>query len=77
MNDQYILTKGDNNNVNDRGLYVKKQLWLHQSDLMGKVRGYAPYIGYVTIILNDYPQLKYTLLALMAVLVIVAKDPQS
>lgn len=39
-NDYYVLTKGDNNNVDDRALYVEKQIWLHKSDLMGKVRGF-------------------------------------
>lgn len=40
-NDYYVLTKGDNNNVDDRALYVEKQIWLHKNDLMGKVRGYV------------------------------------
>ena len=42
---------------------------------MGKVRGYAPYIGIVTILLNDYPALKWAMLSIMAILVLVAKDP--
>jgi len=71
------LTKGDNNEVDDRGLYVENRLWLHKKDLMGKVRGYAPYIGIVTILLNDYPYLKYGLLGLMCFFVLVAKDPQN
>ena len=32
---------------------------------VGKVQGYIPYVGYVTILMNDYPNLKYGLLALM------------
>lgn len=32
---------------------------------VGKVQGYIPYVGYVTILMNDYPNLKYGLLAIM------------
>ena len=38
---QYILTKGDNNQVDDRGLYNPGQLWIHRKDVVGKVRGYV------------------------------------
>jgi signal peptidase I len=30
-----ILTKGDNNPVDDRGLYPKGQLWLKEEQVMG------------------------------------------
>ena len=33
---QDILTKGDNNPVDDRGLYNPNQLWLERSDLLGR-----------------------------------------
>ena len=35
-----ILTKGDNNSVDDRGLYAHGQLWLQKKDIVGRVRGY-------------------------------------
>jgi len=40
--DGYVkfLTKGDNNNVDDRGLYSPGQLWLEQKDVIGRARGY-------------------------------------
>ena len=60
--DMYLLTKGDNNDIDDRGLYPSKKLWLHKEDMIGKVRGYAPYIGYVTIALNENPPLKFAVL---------------
>lgn len=34
-----ILTKGDNNSVDDRGLYAPGQLWLHKKDIVGRARG--------------------------------------
>lgn len=35
-----ILTKGDNNSVDDRGLYAPGQLWLQKKDIVGRARGY-------------------------------------
>lgn len=35
-----ILTKGDNNSVDDRGLYAPGQLWLEKKDIVGRARGY-------------------------------------
>lgn len=34
-----LLTKGDNNMVDDRGLYAKRQLWLTRSNIMGLAQG--------------------------------------
>ena len=33
-----FLTKGDNNNIDDRGLYVDGQLWLEQGDIIGRAK---------------------------------------
>lgn len=74
--DLYILTKGDNNDSDDRGLYPHGVRWLHKKDLMGKMRMYLPYMGMFTIWLNDYPWLKYSVLGLMGLFVLIAKDPQ-
>lgn len=57
-----VLTKGDNNRVDDRGLYAPGQLWLQREDILGRARGTLRYLGMVTIILNDYPVLKYVLI---------------
>lgn len=57
-----VLTKGDNNRVDDRGLYAPGQLWLQREDILGRARGTLRYLGMVTIILNDYPALKYFLI---------------
>lgn len=53
-----ILTKGDNNSVDDRGLYAPGQLWLQKKDIVGRARGFVPYVGIVTILMNDYPKFK-------------------
>jgi len=72
--DANILTKGDNNPVDDRGLYNPGQLWLETDDVMGRAQGFLPYVGQITIQLTDYPILKYLLVGLMGLFVITAKD---
>jgi len=44
-----VLTKGDNNRVDDRGLYAPGQLWLQREDILGRARGTLRYLGIVTL----------------------------
>ncbi|ELW72834.1 Signal peptidase complex catalytic subunit SEC11C [Tupaia chinensis] len=37
-----FLTKGDNNEVDDRGLYKEGQNWLEKKDVVGRARGPQP-----------------------------------
>ncbi|KAM4893293.1 signal peptidase complex catalytic subunit SEC11A isoform 2-T2 [Sylvia borin] len=37
-----FLTKGDNNAVDDRGLYKQGQHWLEKKDVVGRARGFSP-----------------------------------
>lgn len=46
--------QGDNNQVDDRGLYAAGQPWINKEHIIGRARGYLPYIGMITIILNDF-----------------------
>ncbi|CAF1350675.1 unnamed protein product, partial [Rotaria sordida] len=66
-NDGYVkfLTKGDNNLVDDRGLYSPGQLWLERKDIIGKVKGYMPYIGIIFILMHDFPRLNYFIWAMI------------
>ncbi|TPX69654.1 hypothetical protein SpCBS45565_g02304 [Spizellomyces sp. 'palustris'] len=73
-NTQYLLTKGDNNQVDDRGLYNPGQMWIKKEDVVGRVKGFLPYVGMVTILLNDYPQLKVVLLVVLALFVLLTRD---
>merc|ERR1711881_342463 len=68
------LTKGDNNQVDDRGLYSRGQNWITPKDIIGRARAQAPYVGMVTIILNDNPKLKYALLAVLAVYMLAHRE---
>jgi len=69
-----ILTKGDNNSVNDRGLYAKGQYWLDKKDIVGRARGFVPYVGWLTIFMNDFPNLKYIVLATLGLFVILRRE---
>ena len=69
-----LLTKGDNNRVDDRGLYAPGQLWLQREDILGKAVGTLRYVGMVTIALNAYPVLKYVLVGMMGLFVLTSKE---
>jgi len=69
-----FLTKGDNNSVDDRGLYAPGQLWLQKKDVVGRARGLLPYVGMVTIYMNEYPKVKYFLLTALAGYVLIHRE---
>ncbi|XP_073106039.1 uncharacterized protein [Elaeis guineensis] len=69
-----ILTKGDNNFIDDRPLYAQGQLWLQQHHIMGRAVGLFPYVGWVTIIMTEKPILKYLLIGGLGLLFITSKD---
>lgn len=62
---QRLLTRGDNNEADDTELYPPGQKFLYRSDIVGAVRGYMPYIGYMTIVLTEYPRLKVALIGMI------------
>lgn len=66
--------QGDNNWGDDRTLYPKGMKWLNRNHIQGRVIGYVPHLGRVTIIMNDYPMVKYALLAGLAFFVLAGKD---
>ncbi|KAF8479978.1 hypothetical protein JB92DRAFT_3041886 [Gautieria morchelliformis] len=70
---QLLLTKGDNNYIDDIQLYQGLD-WLERRHIVGKVQGFFPYIGYVTIAMNDFPQLKYALLGALGLLALVQRE---
>ena len=72
----YLLTKGDNNQADDRWLYKTGKVWLNKKDVIGKIKAYCPLIGYVTIAMNDNPWLKYLVLAILGGSVLLSNDPE-
>lgn len=71
---QDMLTKGDNNSVDDRSLYEDGQMWLARDNILGVAKGSVPYAGMVTILLNDYPKLKYVLVGVLGLFVLTSKE---
>jgi len=70
---QSLLTKGDNNHLDDIELYQGMK-WLERKHIVGKVVGFLPYIGYVTIAMNDFPQLKYAILGCLGLLALFQRE---
>ena len=62
-----FLTKGDKNSVDDRALYAPGQLWLTKKDIVGRARVFLPYVGIFTVIMNEYPKIKYAALACLGI----------
>ncbi|KAI7899607.1 uncharacterized protein BX663DRAFT_520691 [Cokeromyces recurvatus] len=71
---EYILTKGDNNPTDDRVLYNRGQMWIHKEHIVGKVKGFLPYVGIVTILMNDYPWMKFALLGVLGLYVLIHRE---
>ncbi|KAI8621526.1 hypothetical protein BC830DRAFT_1093684 [Chytriomyces sp. MP71] len=61
-----ILTKGDANPVDDRGLYAGKR-WICGTSLRGKVIGYVPFLGYLSIWALEYGWWGHLFSALLAI----------
>ncbi|KAK3724153.1 Signal peptidase complex catalytic subunit [Vermiconidia calcicola] len=73
-----LLTKGDNNPVDDTEIYARNapgQAYLDKErDVVGSVAGTIPCVGYVTVIFGDYPWLKAVLFGLLGLSVVMQKN---
>ncbi len=56
------------------GLYAPGQRWLSREEIMGKAVGVVRYLGMITILLNDYPALKFVVIGLMGLFVITGRE---
>ncbi|KAJ5338658.1 Signal peptidase I [Penicillium brevicompactum] len=52
---QFTLTKGDNNDGDDAPLYPPGQLMVGREEVVGLVKGYLPYVGWLSIGLQESP----------------------
>ncbi|ODV91829.1 hypothetical protein CANCADRAFT_42456 [Tortispora caseinolytica NRRL Y-17796] len=59
---ELVLTKGDNNPIDDLGLYARGQRYIERSHIDGAVCAILPFVGYVTILISDYPWMRTVLL---------------
>ncbi|KAJ7244895.1 hypothetical protein C8J57DRAFT_1082657, partial [Mycena rebaudengoi] len=55
---QRLLTKGDNNGIDDSALYERLE-HLETRYVVEKVRGILPMVGEVSIFLNEFPRFRY------------------
>lgn len=63
---QYLLTKGDNNQVDDLSLYGYGKTYLdREKDIIGSVKGYLPKLGYVTIFITENVYFKYAMIGFL------------
>lgn len=69
-----VLSKGDNNIPDDRDLYGPSRNWLDRPMIAGRAFAFLPYAGMLTIIMNDYPQVKWVLLLTLSALALVGAD---
>ncbi|KAK2195875.1 bifunctional Peptidase S26B/LexA-Signal peptidase-like superfamily/Peptidase S26/Peptidase S24-S26A-S26B-S26C/Signal peptidase Sec11/Peptidase S26A [Babesia duncani] len=68
-----ILTKGDNNMVNDRSLYPRGQNWLSKKHIVGTVLLRMPMFGLFTIFLNEYPAIKWAIVSILMYMILNGK----
>jgi signal peptidase len=47
---------------------------LERSDIIGSVVAYVPFVGYVTILLSEYPWLKTAMLGIMGLMVVLQRE---
>lgn len=58
-----LLTKGDNNNRDDVGLYRRGKKLLETHEMRAGVFGYIPFFGMITIWISSIPGLKNAIMA--------------
>ena len=54
--------------------YAPGQMWLKREDIIGRAVGCLRSVGMVTILLNDYPMLKYVLVGIMGLFVLTNRE---
>ena len=72
--DLFILTKGDNNPGDDRGLYNPGQEWIGPRHLMGRSKAYLPNVGMLTIWITETYWLRYVVVGILGFFVLSGKE---
>ena len=70
----YILTKGDNNPGDDRGLYNSGQEWLTPKNIMGRPRSYVPDAGMLTIWMAEHSWVQFLVIAGLIFFTLTGKE---
>ena len=69
-----LLTKGDNNDVDDTMLYPPDRPFLDRDDVKGVVRGYIPIVGYFAVAFSDHPWLRLVLFGIGVLTVVFQRE---
>ncbi|EPS45919.1 hypothetical protein H072_69 [Dactylellina haptotyla CBS 200.50] len=70
-----LLTKGDANPLDDVILYAPGQHYIdREKEVIGSVKAYVPFVGYVTILLSEHPMVKTVVLGIMGLFVILQRE---
>ncbi|EJW02096.1 signal peptidase I [Edhazardia aedis USNM 41457] len=69
-----ILTKGDNNRLDDVGLYRPGQRYLTEADVLSRVVANLPYFGMITIWANSIPGLRFVAMVLIGLGVFFTRE---
>ncbi|KAI2638975.1 putative signal peptidase [Hypomontagnella submonticulosa] len=59
---QLVMTKGDNNDHTDVALYPPGQTYVYRDQIIGLVRAYVPYVGWLSILSSEIPWLKQVII---------------
>ncbi|KAG8348017.1 putative Peptidase S24 like [Trypanosoma vivax] len=62
-----FLTKGDNNELDDRTLYPQGYTWVKEKDIVGRVFLLVPRVGYLTLISEENPWVKFIVIPLVLI----------
>lgn len=71
---QLILTKGDNNEQNDVGLYRQGRDWIEESEIIGKTFFYIPKLGYLSLFLGEFVYAKFISIGVILILMLASND---
>lgn len=69
-----FLTKGDNNTHDDTFLYREGKYYLYDNELKSRVIAYVPYLGMITIWINTYPIVKFSIMFGMGLYVFINRE---
>jgi signal peptidase len=57
-----MLTKGDNNIVDDVSLYPNGRKWVYREEVVGLVKGHIPTVGRINLLMKDHLEASYVVL---------------
>ena len=71
------LTKGDNNDRDDVPLYPPGQRFVKRREIIGTIKGYVPYAGWITILLSEHPWLKTAVFGAVGSFSLLRRSPKT